>query len=85
MFNATVNMGGSRMESGTDYVATITDIVPMKAVIQYPKELRWDAVNKKMRTVSDLSNDERAVFEVSIPIGFSSSLQRHPLNGSSWL
>ena len=63
MFNATVNMGGSRMESGTDYVATIMDIVPMKAVIQYPKELRWDAVAKKMRTVSDLSNDERAVFE----------------------
>lgn len=63
MFDVSVNMGGSRMEPGTDYVATITDIVPMKAVIQYPKELRWDAVAKKMRTVADLSADERTVFE----------------------
>ena len=63
MFDVSVNMGGSRMEPGTDYVATITDIVPMKAVIQYPKELRWDATAKKMRTVADLSADERTVFE----------------------
>lgn len=63
MFNATVNMGGSRLEPGTEYVATIIDIIPSRAVIQYPKELRWDASAKKMRTVADLSAEERAVFE----------------------
>ena len=63
MFNAMINMGGSRMEPGTDYIATIVDIVPTKAVIQYPKELRWDATAKKMRTVADLTAEERIVFE----------------------
>lgn len=59
---AMINMGG-RLEANTEYVATINDIEVMEKAIRYPDSLRYTTDKRSLRTVGDLTEEERKIFD----------------------
>lgn len=56
---------GGRLEAGREYIVTINDIIVQEDAITYPESIRYtiDAGKKRIRTVSDLNEEERKIFD----------------------